>query len=63
VSQELDLTPDEINRLAAIAGFQLEASNEDLASITPQIWTAISAFNEPPSLFRHGGILVRLVCH
>jgi putative DNA primase/helicase len=60
VNQDLDLTPDEVTQLAAIAGFQLDASDQDLASINPQVWMAIGEFNNPPTIFRFGEMIVRL---
>jgi hypothetical protein len=38
----------------------IDATNENLREITPQAWEALVLANDPPRLFQHGGVLVRL---
>jgi hypothetical protein len=38
----------------------IDASDEDLPRVTAAAWNALIARNDPPSLFRHGNIPVRL---
>jgi hypothetical protein len=59
LKEDLDLNPEEAMRLASEAGLEFDAANQDLRNITPQVWFAIAAANDPPELFLYGDRLVR----
>jgi hypothetical protein len=39
---------------------KIDASIKDLAVITPLAWAALQQANDPPSIFRHGGLAARI---
>jgi hypothetical protein len=39
---------------------EIDTAEKDLAEITPQVWEALQAANNPPTLFRYGGLASRI---